>query len=262
MKSDDIQHDIERTRGEMASTLEAIERKLSPRQLMDQAVDTMRDFASDTTRIGQAVRENPIPLALIGLGIGWLAVGGMRGRSLEDVLDQAAEAGESALSAASAWTSAAAEKLGETASGESRSQRLRAKATEVAGQARDILSENTETARRKVSEWSHTARTQANQAAEATWETYREHPLSMGAAAALVGVAIGAMLPRTQQEREIMGEAAGTVMRGANEMIDKAGRAANRVVRTARKEGAGAMRSVQDVAKKEEAKGSPSSLTH
>jgi ElaB/YqjD/DUF883 family membrane-anchored ribosome-binding protein len=260
MKSDDIQHDIERTRGEMASTLEAIERKLSPRQLMDQAVDTMRDLAIDTTRIGQAVRENPVPLALIGLGLGWLAISGMRGRSLEDVLDRAAEAGESALSATSAWSSATAEKLGEGIGGEGRTQRLRAKASEIAGQARDILNENTEVARRKVSEWSHTARTQANTAAEATVDTYRDHPLAMGAAAALLGVAIGAMLPRTRQEREIMGEAAGTVVRGANEMIDKAGRVANRVVRTARKEGAEAIRSIQEQATSE---GTPaSSLTH
>ncbi|MBI5162736.1 MAG: DUF3618 domain-containing protein [Magnetospirillum sp.] len=80
MTTEDIQEQIERTRGEMASTLSAIERKLSPRQLMDQAVDTMRELASDQSRVSQMVRENPIPLALIGLGIGWLAVAGSVGR--------------------------------------------------------------------------------------------------------------------------------------------------------------------------------------
>jgi ElaB/YqjD/DUF883 family membrane-anchored ribosome-binding protein len=271
MKSDEIQHDIERTRGEMETTLEAIERKLSPRQLMDQAVDTMRDFASDTSRIGDAVRENPLPLALIGLGIGWLAVNGMRGRSLDDVLDQAAEAGESALSASSAWgtstTDTLGDTLGETIGGDGRGQRLRAKASDMAGQARDALSGGTETARMKVSEWSSSARAQANQAAEVTWETYQEHPLTMGAAAVLLGAAIGALLPRTRQERAVMGEAAGTLMRGANQIIDKAGRVANRVVRTARQEGAEALGKVQETAKEELARENPivppaSTLTH
>ena len=74
MTAEDIEHEIARTRGEMADTLTAIERKLSPQQIMDQAVDTMRDFLSDRSRVAEMVRDNPIPLALVGLGLGWLAV--------------------------------------------------------------------------------------------------------------------------------------------------------------------------------------------
>ncbi|MBY0430583.1 MAG: DUF3618 domain-containing protein, partial [Rhodospirillales bacterium] len=68
---EEIQDDIERMRSEMTDTLHAIERKLSPRQMMEQAMDTMRDV--NPTRVMDAVRDYPVPLALIGLGLGWIA---------------------------------------------------------------------------------------------------------------------------------------------------------------------------------------------
>jgi hypothetical protein len=74
-----IERDIERTRADMSETLEAIQQKLSPSHLVDQALGyfkagpgTMMSSLSDI-----AVR-NPIPLTLIGLGIGWVAVAGLR----------------------------------------------------------------------------------------------------------------------------------------------------------------------------------------
>lgn len=74
-----IERDIERTRADMSETLEAIQQKLSPSHLVDQALGyfkagpgTMVSSLSDI-----AVR-NPIPLTLIGLGIGWVAVAGLR----------------------------------------------------------------------------------------------------------------------------------------------------------------------------------------
>ncbi|MGE5545739.1 MAG: DUF3618 domain-containing protein [Solirubrobacterales bacterium] len=266
MKTDEIQDEIERTRGEMASTLNAIERKLSPRQLMDQAVDTMREIASDQSRVGSIVRENPIPLAIIGLGMAWLAVTGMRrtGGSEEAYYE-----GAEGPSASSAWGSEGLESgrgYGVSAAGvgtagygaESYSgngQRVREKAGEIAGQARERLESATERTRQTVSDWSRSVRVQASQAADRTWEAYQDHPLTMGMLALGVGAVIGALVPRSRTEEQVIGGAAGDMMRQAreagSELMDKASAVASRTIDKAREEGAEAIREVTGTAKEE-----------
>src|SRR3546814_9150854 len=63
----------------MDETLDALQRKLSPGQLMDQALDYLRNgpggFASN---LGSRVRDNPIPVALTAVALGWLMMAGGR----------------------------------------------------------------------------------------------------------------------------------------------------------------------------------------
>jgi Protein of unknown function (DUF3618) len=61
-----IEVDIAATRAELGETIGTLERKLAPRQLLESGVDTLRDA------ISQNLRSQPLPLALVGLGIGWL----------------------------------------------------------------------------------------------------------------------------------------------------------------------------------------------
>jgi hypothetical protein len=69
--SDEIRRDIERTRAEMDETVDALENRLSPGQLVDQAWSMFRRSGSGA---GDVVREHPVPLALMGLGVAWLAI--------------------------------------------------------------------------------------------------------------------------------------------------------------------------------------------
>ena len=90
---------VEQTRAEMADTIEAIKDKLDPQHLKEQAketvreatigraqhaMDEMKDRARDamgsvadrtgdyTSTIVDTIRENPIPAAMIGIGLCWL----------------------------------------------------------------------------------------------------------------------------------------------------------------------------------------------
>jgi hypothetical protein len=68
-----IEADIAATRTELGEILGAIERKLAPRLLLEAGVDTLKDAISgNTSRLGQSLRGQSLPLALIGLSIGWL----------------------------------------------------------------------------------------------------------------------------------------------------------------------------------------------
>jgi ElaB/YqjD/DUF883 family membrane-anchored ribosome-binding protein len=72
---EEIQREIHETQRRLGDTLDAIQQKLTPRRLTDQVMH-MFSNTNHSDRDGHgatdAVRENALPLAMIGLGIGWL----------------------------------------------------------------------------------------------------------------------------------------------------------------------------------------------
>jgi hypothetical protein len=68
-----IQRDIERTRAEMSDTVDALERKLSPGELLDELWGRVGGGQTGAN-VGETIRDHPVPLALMGLGLGWLAI--------------------------------------------------------------------------------------------------------------------------------------------------------------------------------------------
>jgi hypothetical protein len=78
--SAEIESDIGRTRADLGLLIAAIERKFTPRHLLDQGIDMLQDaISAKSGRIGDALRDNPLPLALIGAGIGWMAISNAAG---------------------------------------------------------------------------------------------------------------------------------------------------------------------------------------
>lgn len=85
-----IKADIERTRQDMGNKIDRIQNRLSPENLKVQAQDAVRTFVDENTEsvksylsehskeigagMARAIKRNPIPAALVGLGVGWLLV--------------------------------------------------------------------------------------------------------------------------------------------------------------------------------------------
>ena len=85
---DAIRANIERTRAEMSSTIDQIQDRLAPSNLAEQAKDAVREAtigrvedmwqsAGDNVEYArqsmfETVRSNPIPAAMVGIGLGWL----------------------------------------------------------------------------------------------------------------------------------------------------------------------------------------------
>lgn len=83
-----IRLQIQRTRAQMGVTIDEIQRRLSPDYIKDQATETLREAASDKvdqitqtaeekmnswrTNAMNTIKDNPVPAALIGVGLGWL----------------------------------------------------------------------------------------------------------------------------------------------------------------------------------------------
>lgn len=174
----EIESDIERTRNEMADTLSKLQHKLSPAQWVEEALGFLQE--QDTKRFGQnlgdVVKENPLPVTLVGLGLAWLMMSGTGG--------------------ASTSTGPAAAGLG---------ARLGAKADEVRHGVGDVIG----SAREKSGEIAAQVVDRAERAGDRIQGQFRqllrEQPLVLAAFGIAVGAVLGACLPRVGREEQMSG---------------------------------------------------------
>src|SRR5262249_40625437 len=69
-----LEQEAEQTRSELAQTLDELRERITPGQLVDQALDYAKDTggAAFVRNLGRQTVDNPLPIALIGAGLAWL----------------------------------------------------------------------------------------------------------------------------------------------------------------------------------------------
>src|SRR6201998_2994447 len=79
-QSEQLEREAEETRWQLSGTLEELRGGMTPGRVVDQLIDYTRDgpAAEFLGSLGREVRENPVPLVLIGIGIAWLMVASSR----------------------------------------------------------------------------------------------------------------------------------------------------------------------------------------
>jgi hypothetical protein len=79
----ELEREVEAQRAQVEDTLDSLQERLSPGQMMDQLFDYAKNGngAEFTRNLGRSVRDNPLPVALMGVGIAWLMLGGANGGS-------------------------------------------------------------------------------------------------------------------------------------------------------------------------------------
>ncbi|CAI8949759.1 DUF3618 domain-containing protein [Methylocaldum szegediense] len=239
-----IETDIERTRSQIAKTLDTIQKRFSPGQLLDQALgylDEMHigeNFRRLSTNAGTVIKENPIPVSLLGIGFTWLALSGRAGtkghlhlprftkpsHGMEGLHSLHGEVPRSEPYAAGGGQ-------GEGAIGE-RMEHVKGRVSDTVGHVRETLgdkashvrhsvSDTMSSVREKAGDISHRAQDQAAQLGHAVQERYQhvaqDQPLLLGVLGLAIGAALGAFMPRTRMEDEMMGETRDRLAREARE---------------------------------------------
>jgi ElaB/YqjD/DUF883 family membrane-anchored ribosome-binding protein len=223
--------EIERTRADMDETVGAIQNKLSPQNIKEQAKEQAKDTAKGTgSTIVETIRENPLPAALTGIGLGWLFVSARRQGSEQTPYrgrgydypptydyppryeEERAPSGPSAGQALERTR----DRVGETAS------QAQDRAGQVAGQAQD-----------RVSQLGNRTREQAQRAKGGFQRMLQENPLAVGALAVGAGAAVGLAVPQTSKEHEVMDEARDSLVETAQEKAQDAQQRAQRVAEEA-----------------------------
>ena len=72
-RSEQLEHEAEATRLKLAALLVELRQRTSPGQMAHQVIDYVREGPASEFlhNVGREVRENPLPLMLIGVGIAW-----------------------------------------------------------------------------------------------------------------------------------------------------------------------------------------------
>ena len=249
-----IEREVEGSRARLAHNLDALRESVSPGHLMDQAMDYVRgsggpEFAQS---LGRAVRDNPLPVVLIGAGLGWLLLSGgkssgssttqMRPASSATVsyrgvseggVTRVVEAGRSDPSMterAGAAASGMADRVGDAAGQAYRSAAGAAGSVtdsigSAAGAVTQRVSDAASAVARGASDLGQDLRHQASrgggQAQQGLDWLLREQPLVVGAVGVALGAALGALLPGTETEDRLMGETSDALTQQAKDVAQQ-----------------------------------------
>jgi ElaB/YqjD/DUF883 family membrane-anchored ribosome-binding protein len=233
----EIEREIERTRERMSNNIDALGDKLSPDNLKQQAKDAIAGKARDVAaNVGDQARqtgsraldfitENPLPVAAVTLGAIWLFT--MR------------RSGQGAVSgdrmARFAYTGPERrEPNGPARLGRrlmDRAESVRQAVGEKAHSASERAGELTHDLQERAGELGSSAKQRARRARGGLERTMHENPLALVAGAAVIGLALGMLLPETEPERRTMGSARDQL---ADRVSDVAGRVKDAAVEAGR----------------------------
>jgi ElaB/YqjD/DUF883 family membrane-anchored ribosome-binding protein len=256
----EIRESIEQTRANMTETIDELQERLSPSHLKEQVkeqvieqykqaretvreatigkVEDMVDRVSDTmyeTRrsIVDTVTGNPIPSALVGIGLAWLWMNrrndsGSARRRYDDRYRSApkydeigpryrsGEGSDFDTDTSRHFVSKAGNAVSEVA-GE-----VQDAASNLAGKARATVTGTVDQAQESARHFADVAQHQAQRVEERFNAALRENPLAIGAVALALGTAVGLAVPRTRKENEWMGEARDTLVDKAQSVTQDA----------------------------------------
>ncbi len=172
------------------------------------------------------IRENPVPAALAGIGIGWLLInrsgsssGQQTGSSVSSQANQAVGQAQQTVGQAAGQAQQAA--------GQVAGQAQQA-AGQVAGQAQQAASQVQQTTGQVVDQVQETAgqvagqvQQQAQRARGRLEQMVMENPVPIGALALAIGGAVGLAVPGTEREQQLMGETRDRVVERVTETVQE-----------------------------------------
>lgn len=246
-----IRADIELTRARMSHTLDEIGERLNPQNVKAQVKHSIReatigkvehmaqrtaDRANEVRHdMTQTIRDNPIPAAMVGIGLGWLLWNGRRERTSVDTRFEyrTRYPNPSGRLAGRGWSDETTTRYGSAeATRDYGSEelgavdRVRERVDEIGDTVKDRTRGLTDRAQETVEgvaaraqDVAGTVAEEARYRARRVEDQFYENPLVIGVAVLAAGLATGLALPATRKEAELMGGA-------RDQLVDRAREAA------------------------------------
>jgi ElaB/YqjD/DUF883 family membrane-anchored ribosome-binding protein len=233
---EEIEREIEQTRSRMSRDIDELGDRLRPDNLKEEAKAAIKHAAHDAvsnvgeqarrtgSRLAEAIRENPLPVIAVGAGVTWLLTKRSSSDISGDRMARYAYTGPDRRQGGS-WqhSSGIKARVGEAVSGVKETvsgvkETVSEAASGIAGRASDLASGTQE----RVGEFGGQARRQTQRVKTNLQHAAEENPLIVAVGAAVVGLALGLLIPGTERENELMGET-------RDKLVDRAGETAGRV---------------------------------
>ncbi|HEY0658774.1 MAG TPA: DUF3618 domain-containing protein [Pyrinomonadaceae bacterium] len=285
-ETEQIREKIEETRSNMSETLDAIQEKLSISNISEQvkeqvsehissAIETAKGSVYDATlgkvgnfmetlsktNAGKVARDNPLPLVLIGLGIGLLAYQNAYGSKrrtyrYDDYEGEDKQFYRGRTSSGASTLKSAQGRIGDVAGSAFNSVSGAASSAigsvgDVAGSAYEGVTSAASGAVSGVSNVASSAYSGVTSVASSAYETVGglgsqareqydyyidENPLAVGAVALAIGAAVGMSIPSTRYEGQLLGETRDNLLAkaqdAAGDLVDKVKQVAGEAQKT------------------------------
>jgi hypothetical protein len=216
----EIRTEIHETREQLAETVEAIQEKLRPANVVASAAsattERVRDMAynaaeradelwdsSGASRFVDRLTAKPVPLAMTLIGAAWLMMGGDRDRQ---------QYGSRRVRTSRAYSSGADYPAGARYASGSEDASGREDATR-----NDYDYEYDYARNRSYTDRSQSVGRFVSENGRRVQSMVREYPLAVGAAALILGASLGMVVPETEAENQMMGETRDLAMQRAQE---------------------------------------------
>lgn len=223
---EELQHDLDRTRADLNDTLHAIEERFSPGQMLDQTLDYLsggpKEYAHN---LSVQVKENPLPVALVGIGLAWLMAGPHMKRegAMEYTSEGIAETGGEGYHRATEAMHGMGERVSEKkADLRARMGRRMSETKERFAHVSEDFRHRREAAGERGGEMAEALRERGMGARDSFNSLMQEQPLVVGALAVALGALLGAGMPISRREQESMGSVSEDIMHRGEEMMHKA----------------------------------------
>jgi hypothetical protein len=276
------EREIGGTRMEISRTLDALERKLAARQIVQKGVDMLKDTFADSERLNRGldiIRANPVPTALIGIGAAWLIASNTNvvNRLASDERVNAARRRVSILAGdigtrAGELASGVADRIGLGADADTEGEQplghtgnstvdnahqpgSNGWVHQMTDMAQGAMRSARDSGGAMLSRAGDYAGDEAGRIADQVGDAFDRHPLVLGAVGIMAGALVAALLPVTRVEDEFLGSTRDQLMHKAEDVGQRAltqvREAATRVVDATAEAAAESVKSETETAKNE-----------
>ena len=211
-----LEREIDAKRASISNIVDSLESRFTPGQLFDQALAYTKGNGGEFFQnLGTTLKNNPVPTVLTGLGLAWLAMNQNKpfnpgtpstGLGLGEKLSGAVDQVSSVLSHTQQRLHTAADKA--MAKGTS----IKEKATQLSHRAGDSVDSTSGAIGNNAHAVADQVSGQAGQLKAKFDHALKEQPLVLAALGIALGAVLGASLPTTRKEDELMGEASNNAL--------------------------------------------------
>jgi ElaB/YqjD/DUF883 family membrane-anchored ribosome-binding protein len=226
---EEIEREIGQTRNRLSRDIDELGNKLSPQNLKEEAKSAIKGAAHGAvsnvgeqarrtgSRLVEVIRENPLPVIAVGAGVTWLLTQRSHSVVSGGRMARYAYTGPERRQGSS-WQSGSGirSRVGGTVSG------VKESVSEAASSVAERAGELKDRAGERIGDLGNEARRKSRRIKTNLQHAAEENPLALAIGAAVVGLALGMLLPGTQREDELMGSS-------RDQLVDRAERTAERV---------------------------------
>jgi len=226
---EEIEREIEQTRSRLGRNIDELGNRLTPHNLKEEAKTAIKDAAQGAvsnvgeqarrtgSRLVEVFRENPLPVIAVGAGVTWLLTQRSKKDFSGDRMARYAYTGPERRQG-DAWQSGSGikGKVGEAVSDVKES--VSEAASGVAGKAGELK----ERAGERIGEFGGQARRQTRRIKTNLEHQAENNPIAVAIGAAVIGLAVGLLLPGTERENELMGSTRDQLADRAEKTVERA----------------------------------------